>query len=311
MENFWASYVKTIAIDMLVLPLNFVLNKIFNNFTNKTSIILLISISFLLLVHFYYLKRQWGREHLLKIMVENNKLHPLRELIMIYSSKRENQFYYTIRDARFKYIIKKSRQEMAGWDVEYDIHLELKVSLVKKILIGILKNIKNIRDEISFYMICENGKPDDICLQINDQLIDNPIIESITTCGDSKDSSPEFAGLYICKGIHLKNINLRKIIIIDLRYTVFSQIKESERQYTFIVVPQNYGKKIEKLNMEISSSYPVNPILQCFSGTSPYFIEDPEIQFKYEKKKCNGSFPFSCSIWKPKMKSVYVAQISL
>ena len=167
--------------------------------------------------------------------------------------------------------------------------------------------IGQIPPNIWFYMICENNKPNLKYVKIMDQQIENIILEQVTLAGESGDRSEEFGGLYRCTSIDISRYIVAKnnFIELELEYIVPNQTKEQAKQYTFVIIPLNYGKSIKNIRA-IVEGVEECPKWQSFSADADMDYEEKDMNKLQTPTGKQYSFHFA-----PKKENVYVIQIKL
>lgn len=245
---------------------------------------------------------------LLNVLSQNNKLHVLRELIMVASKRSKyslDDYKFSISKAKFSYEVLKVEKSHT-YTVKYKIELEVRVSWLEKLFLSIKCAIKRKGLQIKFYAICEKANPENFVAKLLNTTKSTVKMELATLSGESNDRSGEFSGLYEISNfpIDIDMINKHKKIMATIAYTAFEQIVKGEEQYTFVIIPLNYGRNIDEIEIAITGEVKGEPALQKFSHTEPHF-KDQEYIFELQEDK------EYCVSFCPDKNCVYVAQIGL
>ena len=266
--------------------------------------------SIVILVCFMCYKRKYDKIYkLLLILSKNNKLHPIREFIMIidkHNSLKSNYYDFKIKKAIFEYQI-LNKNENGLRNVVYNIEFHIDLSVIEKVRLLMRYFIKKIRPTLSFYAICENGFPEMLSVELEHLPVNKVKFEHSTLSGQSGDKSKEFAGLYECSNIEIpiSAIQIHNQITILVKYKVRDQIIDNAKQYTFVIIPQNYGRKIGDIEIWIRGNIKSKPKLQAFFSNSPYYDEDKMPEFI---ERDNQLYLVS---FIPSNGYVYIAQVEL
>lgn len=228
-------------------------------------------------------------------MAKNNKLHPLRALAMIlYDYEKRNYNRLRIKSARFSYKLRKNEGPPEGYNVDYMLQFEVKKKWYQ--------SGSNLYRMFKFYAISEYGKNlENLSLLINGQEY-FPVVSSCTTKGESGDAMGRFSGLFRIQTILPSSLNFKENIHVEIKYTVNNQIKDTDNQYSFVIIPQNYSRRIEKINIQLFSEAPISNLF-CHGITvngkleqAGAFSRDRDDRRPYETE------------FSPKMKTVYFVQ---
>lgn len=228
-------------------------------------------------------------------MAKNNKLHPLRALAMIlYDYEERNHNRLHIKTATFSYKLQKNENPKDGYNVDYTLQFE-----VKKKWYQLSSNSHRI---FKFYAISEYGSDlENISLLINGQEF-FPVVSSCTTKGESGDLMGSFAGLFKIQTIIPSSLSLKESIHVEIKYTVNYQIKETDQQYSFVIIPQNYSKKIERINIQLFTETKISNL----------FCHGIAVNEKLEQAgvfaRSRGNNQLYETEFSPKMKTVYFVQ---
>lgn len=220
----------------------------------------------IILYNFYYKKRMLvDAFDLLKTMSQNNKLHPLREIVMVVNDQYEKSEYrYKVCNAEFQYILDKCKK---NYDVTYKISLELKRRFFRK-------NNKLLK----FYTILDNeGNIENnyVPVTVSFKAIARPIVSFITYPEEvtvSKiDHIRKFSSLYeISIQIPEKIIKRFRMNYIqcDISYKVknnfFLSNDSKNSDYNFFVYPNNYGKKMGQCTVKVLAPKNENYNIVCY-----------------------------------------------
>lgn len=188
-----------------------------------------------------------GMYSVLSTMSLNNKLHTIREYILISKDvfQRRIRNSRPIKEGRFEYCIKPSSDSLDYYDVDYKLEFDFK------------KPTKISHDDaiLHFYFIVERGdikNPYMILTTSQDEKKRMKFSPKHPTMrGISEDTSDAFAGLYEASLNVLpddKNIEIKSIIV---EYSVKHHIDSSNNQYDFSIVPRNYAQKIERIEVTV------------------------------------------------------------
>ena len=83
--------------------------------------------TFVLIRFLNYKKKYEDLYKLLCVLAENNKLHPLREAVMIFKRNMDaidKQYLFNIAEATFQYRVKAPESQDKGYDVDYVLALQ-------------------------------------------------------------------------------------------------------------------------------------------------------------------------------------------
>lgn len=200
------------------------------------NIKLIISLAAIILVWFiihHYSKKFSDIFAVLYLMARNNKLHPLRELVMVENDRMENnRNQFVVNDAAFFYEISSTSASANG--PLYDVRYTLTFSLSKQKFPKFSKDYKIF----SFYLIAEGRKlPRGKTLQILIDGIEQNIDASIhlaTILGDSFDQLADFSGLYQVQ-IALPYVPRKSTVKIKFSYNIKNNIVGNENNYNFVL----------------------------------------------------------------------------
>ncbi|MGY3663199.1 MAG: hypothetical protein ACXAHE_04915 [Roseburia sp. 1XD42-69] len=264
-----------------------------------------IIIFLMIIFNFYYKKRMFvDLFDMLKTMTQNNKLHPLREVVMVVNDRYEDsKNRYKICNAEFQYtLIRKDNEK------EYDVNYKISLRLKKK-------NQKN--SILKFYIILDiegNFKKDEVPINVTFTAKNGSKI-SFTTHPQSVtiskiDYNKKFSGLYEI------NIKIPEIIIkgfkknyfqCDICYTLENNFSFSiENNYNFFIYPDNYGKRIAQCNVNVLVSEDENYNIECYCLCAGNIIEKA---FDFiPNKNCNNKdilYKIFSGSFKPLKNSAY------
>lgn len=266
----------------------------------------------------------------LYLMSINNKLHPIREMVMIASNRLHGvRNHVKVISAKFFYSIRPSQTStgsssqppkttLSSYDVDYKIQFLLKKPLF-------LPHRQKFRF-FSFYAICEQEDltvVDSFLRSINAivKIPDSkktslvsfktvPAVYPTTTSGSGQDRNPRFSGLYQISLVIPPSFSSEKELELEVSYTLRNNIHSNEHQYCFVILPSNYGTKIGKMEIIVDSEglniYQV--ILQQMSYNQGFCTPASFMLTKSASKKITYSITNGNSIV-PDINSVYVIQL--
>lgn len=248
---------------------------------------------------------------ILKSLSQNNKLHPLREIVMVVNDQYEkNKSKYKIKNVIFQYTLIEGKGNR--YNVEYEISLEFYKFFISK------------HDKmIKFYAILDtNGRKQtkDIPISISFKREDNVsginfkiLPKSVTT--SKLDYIDQFSGLYeIC--FRIPEAVIRKFKKNHIQCSVSYEIKNNfsltntfdGNRYNFFIYPNNYGKEIDKCTVNIlvpkNQDYSIECHQFCVGNNIEKildFTQDREINHKVYSI-FRGSF-------KPRKNTVYFVDL--
>ena len=263
-----------------------------------------------LLVFFVQFKKKYEKIYnLLLSLAKNNKLHPIREFIMILDKNRNlhsQNYLFKIEKLIFTYKISSPSKDNGAHDVNYKIAFQIRVSLIDKIFLYMTYLKSHKSPQLCFYRICENNTPILKNVKIEQMEYKKAKFKQATLNGPSGDRSKEFGGLFECSNLEIP-IDIiweHKHLNVTIEYLVENQIIQQANQYTFVIISENYGKKVDEIQMKIEGNLKSKPILQCYSPSSPYYNETIQ-QFEGL-----GNYKYQVT-FKPSKMCVYIAQINL
>lgn len=189
---------------------------------------------------------------MLKLLSENNKLHAIRETVVVLSNKiNSTKNRLEISCAEFSYII--SRKKGHQFKVSYGLQFHF-----KPFRLPIFRSDARL---FSFYIICEglNRKKEEKFIDSISCIISShscsieiePVVSNTTTAGAGQDTSKEFAGLYKISIAIPHSISLRTPFDLIIEYELLTKIFSTESQYDFFILPSNYSKKIDRLDIAV------------------------------------------------------------
>ena len=218
------------------------------------SSILFVAILLVIIRYYWYKKKFLDLYDTLRILSENNKLHPIREMVVIVSNQLNNwSNRLKIACATFTYSFGECHSGNI-YDVTYNISLLLKP----------YRWLPTLRVRtINFYAICEEKNKNyidrflnSVHCHLNVGTTSIPIVPSIfpaTTSGESNDRIPRFAGLYKISIVIPPPISLRDHIRLDLSYLLYKNVHVEDQQYSFVILPCNDGKKVDAIEMIVEA----------------------------------------------------------
>lgn len=292
-----------------------------------------LALSILFIYFFRKKKRFLDLYDTLYLMSINNKLHPIREMVMITSNRLHGvRNHVKIISAKFFYSIRPSqtskesssqppqttKESLPSYDVDYRIQFLLKKPLF-------LPHRQKFRF-FSFYAICEQ---DDIT--VVNSFLDSinaivkipdgektslvsfqavPAVYPTTTSGSGQDRNPRFSGLYQISLVIPPSFSSEKELELEISYTLCNNIHLNEHQYCFVILPSNYGTRIGKMEIIVDSEglniYQV--ILQQMGYKQGFCTPASFMLTKSASKKTTYSITNGNSIV-PDINSVYVIQL--
>lgn len=291
-----------------------VLSIIFGFPEQYPDIIVVRAIIYVLLLIFFiqYKRSYYNIFNLQLVLAKNNKLHPLRELVMIAAKNKKHDlinYRFKITQATFSYIIEPSHGENT-YDVQYGVNICIYLLLIDKIWIGLKMLLSKHSPVVSLFTICENSIPTLGHVKIMNISQPDVLFHPSTMNGESNDKSEEFAGLYeISFPIPIDIILNHSCFSVDIVYKVPNQIIQNATQYTFVIIPKNFGRKIHEITAQLSGNVRVKPQLHTYSPSKPYFKGNKEnATISIQQDAQNNLYKY---IFKPKMKNAYVIQVEL
>ena len=284
-----------------------------NGLISQKSILIfkVLAISVLCFSFFRFKKKSLNLLVLLNTMALNNKLHPIRALVIIFH-KRIKEFInlVTIKKMVFSYSINNTRKKPIPHITKtYDIGYQLDFLFKMNMLNHFFK-----RYPLEFCIISESDCLEDFTIH---ERIDSskwkPVpstrieVKSMTINGDSHDNIKKYAGLQKVKYTFPSDLSMSSSMELRISYTIKDNLTGENGAYNFSVIPYNYSYKVKEIEIKVSSyGLSLNPlVLQEISATSEETkeITDFEIETNGRQQNCciNG-IPSSI---KPKMHSVY------
>lgn len=265
----------------------------------------LVFVALVLLLVFFLKKTFTDLFTVLYSMAKNNKLHTLRELVMITHDRKagkHNKFH--IKEGEFVYRISRSESSDGDEPTTYDVRYTLSFTLSKPWYIRMTPQNRFFR----FYLICdsENAPTDDTTQVLVDKINQGiaAVIDKVTVRGESGDQIEEFSGLRQAKMVLPPHIHRKSKIKVDVSYDIKSNINRLDKMYNFVIIPSNYGKKMRRMKIKIET-----PDTKVFC---------PELQFTgwdgawetVEYLLPSGADSYETEI-QPNMKSAYFVQFHL
>lgn len=191
---------------------------------------------------------------ILKNLSQNNKLHVLREVVMVVNDEYEkSKNKFKIKSANFQYTIFKG-DEKNIYDVKYDIQLNF-ISFFHR---------KN-GNMLKFYAILDtNGHIvlNDIPISISFKTMDNSDFNFITLPKSATisalDHIDKFSGLYeisfriperMIKRFHINYIQCAISYTVKNNFSLTN--KSGSCEYNFFIYPNNYGKRVNKCTVKV------------------------------------------------------------
>lgn len=259
---------------------------------------------------------------MLYCMGENNKLHPLREFVLVaYDQMFHSDMLYDISKAEFSYILKEA-ETPGNYDVEYDIKLALQMS--KWDFLRRRWNVKRQEGRSTFtystYIIW------DALFKIEPSQLINVsygkeaaiAIEAKSVTLSLNDTMYEEAGLYKVEmevpiSAFVKQ-NHGYGVTININYCIESNFKlklgaEDKEEYSFVIIPINYGRKIKECVFRIQFPNDDDLAVECYKIYDKGKI--PRLD-KYMEFEETGEDKEHCPIegtFKPQNNSIYFLRL--
>ncbi len=238
------------------------INSIFNDFQNFVDtrdysilirIVIIISLMGGIIYKIYYEKKSFiDAFDMLNNLAKNNKLHPLREVVMVVNDQyKKRNSKYIIRNAAFHYTLLEDTANT--YDVIYEIILDFdKIFFSKE------------SKMISFYAILDTNLsveklPINIAFKAENETLNmhfNILPISATVLGI--DHIDQFAGLYeICFQIpktiidRFRRNQFHCVISYVIENNFSLKDKYANNNYNFFIYTNNYGKKIVNCDVDI------------------------------------------------------------
>lgn len=206
----------------------------------------------LLLVLFNHNKKKYVNLYAVcSSMSLNNRLQPLREMILImHRESIGNDNRYKINNAKFKYVISPSQVSADAYDIHYDICLNLYKP-------RFLHN-NTIKRTFRFFIITLATAPQQFITKIitnNNEMTVYSSQKEYTIRGESGSKEKAYSGLYEVVTVIPREIIRTKghQIQLEYSYNIFGQIKKSQQKHSFSIIPRNFGPKIEKIEVYIQT----------------------------------------------------------
>ena len=195
--------------------------------------------------------------YVLYSMSRNNKLHTLRTLVfIIYHNILTKTNHFLIRNGKFSYQITKSKKCEDCLNVKYILELYITKRFIYRIFLN-----ENKTTSYRIFAIMENNYKKinhkiRISLEKQSEIfgLDIPL-NAITLSKFDRDL--RFAGLSSIEtsipNRMLKMSDTINPIKFVCTYDIKKQIelKSDKRNYNFVIIPRNYGKKMKELNIKL------------------------------------------------------------
>jgi len=229
-------------------------------------------------------------------MALNNKLHSLRELLMVIRDQRKFKIQNNlkIKKLELKYQISEFRENNSFLNVHYSLNFDF---------------LKGLQKPFHFYFICEKGNLENTIAEIWTQNGTRKNVEFCpklsTISGKTHDHSTEFSSLYEVT-INISSDKNEIIKSLKIEYDIIDHINCNDSQYDFVIVPQNYGKNIDEVEINILSKNNLlrTPELWQINSEEDAICSE-QLEILHSKNKCY------IKKFKPKMKSIYFVQFSI
>lgn len=246
----------------------------FNNISLVFSLMYTIYIFFatLTLINKYYnTKKMFISLYSLSI---NNKLHPQREFVVInHDDLLEEKIPFSVNKALFIYTILKENNKI---DVIYNLDIDLELSTIRFFVSKYrAKQLNRNTFPYFFYIILDSLKEIDInsiniTVIINDKEKILLPLRSVTI--SSEDDMYDKEGLYkVSMELPIsffRLINNSRVININISYVINDNFKicPTSNEYTFTVIPGNYGNSIKNINFEVKAPVDDNYTINCYEA---------------------------------------------
>lgn len=186
-------------------------------------------------------------------MALNNRLHSLRELVLIkHREINGDDGKYKIKRADFGYTLSQSKKRANFYDIHYLISFDL---LKPKLLPQFIVNHSRNRT-FRFFIITLAAHPEEFSGKIyfsNDsepQMVECVKKDCITK-GKSGSNEKLYSGVYEIITVIPLNIAKERQIRIEFEYDIKGQISKDQRKHSFTIIPRNYSRKIRTLNVAV------------------------------------------------------------
>lgn len=267
-EKMGESYLNGINIMGTILSLFFIFllilekcsNERLDNIRLASSLLFTIYILFrtlILITQYLDTKKMFTSLYSLSI---NNKLHPQREYVIIkYDDLFEKKVPFCVNRASFSYNLFDENTDKIN--VNYNLNIDLSISRIRFLIYKFRARLQS-RNTIPyfFYIILDSLEEIDvisnkICVIINNK--DEFFLPLSSVTISSEDDMYDKEGLYkVSMELPIsffRLINNNRIINLKMKYTIKNNFEITEKidEYTFTVIPGNYGKKIKNINFEV------------------------------------------------------------
>lgn len=257
-------------------------------------------------------------------MSENNKLHPLRELVLlVYETMFHSVIPYDVEKAEFSYTLRRDHQGKA-YDVDYGIELNLflpKWEFWYQSIIAVLLENRNTLP-YSVYIIWDSLIPikPSQCVNLSYNGEEPFPIEAKSVTLSLNDNLYECAGLYKAEieipisAFHKRGKGYGAVI--HMEYCIESNFelssnKENSREYNFVMIPINYGRRIRQCSLEIHAPADDRLVLACYRVNDEKKNPHVEKCIDFEQKQADGETVFSAieKSFRPQKGKVYFLRI--
>lgn len=230
-------------------------------------------------------------------MAKNNKLHPLRALVVITNDcekGRDNKL--DIDQAILTYELQRNG---SAFHVKYGLDFQMYKHWNQKVT----DELRRFR----LYAISEDNRElKGVSAAINGIDRHIPLVCSRTLMGYSGDKMQRFAGLDKLQVVLPQHLNWRDSIKLKFEYLIEDQIGSEDAQYSFAIIPKNYGKSINKLTVELFTAGEKITNLHCYRIDVNGVLETVATFSEVD----NTKEPYRVSFC-PHMRSVYFVQFDL
>ena len=258
--------------------------------------------------------------HVLYSMARNNKLHTLRALVFVtYHNIINRKNCFIVRNGKFSYYITKDENSDNIFNVKYLLELYITIDFFKKIFLN-----ENKTSLYQIFAIIENNYEiikHTIRISLSKQSeifnLDIPL-NAITL--SKFDRNLRFAGLGAIESTlpnrMLKMSDNTNPVKFICQYTVKNQIelKSNKRNYDFVIIPRNYGKRMKALNINLFVDYLLEIIVEIQEISrlgNELIYKSIDVMIKKSNKPQNGLFEYVLHSDKiiPNMNSIYFIKV--
>ena len=281
---------------------------------NKPIVVAITNFVFIIIIlsFFYFYKKKFVNLYtILNTIAHNNKLHTIREMVMIqYKEICNDQNHYQIKKAEFKYTLIPAKNDDCEpnnkklyYDVDYNLSFQLQTPFIRKLsfkerLFKFFAIIETGNIEIKEASFKEDGNVEQFFM---------PIFHQSTISGKSLDKNKDFAGLYEVTLQLPPNIKRKESLMCNVNYTVRKNINSNLDVYSFVIIPNNYGKTIQGLGISLidkSKSIQQLELIQADTSGEIKIVST----FKMKENENQKEYQLTYENFKPDMKTIYFIQ---